>query len=138
VKEGDDCLATLRPNFLPNTLGLLMGYWWAIPPLLSNFNSPQGEFRPHILLLVTTKLSPNGLLEGSTVKIAAKRTNIRNFFGVVSERRSNKQKDHSFSSLFRNISQFFYFIPLFLFDCSNNDYSLWIDSTRVGRPQLAR
>jgi hypothetical protein len=26
VKEGDDCLATLRPNFLPNTLGLLMGY----------------------------------------------------------------------------------------------------------------
>jgi hypothetical protein len=26
VKEGDDCHATLRPNFLPNTLGLLMGY----------------------------------------------------------------------------------------------------------------
>jgi hypothetical protein len=47
----------------------LMGYWWAIPLLLTIFNSPQGEFRPHILLLLTTKLSPNGLLDGSTVKV---------------------------------------------------------------------
>jgi hypothetical protein len=75
------------------------------------------------------------------LKIAAKRTNIRNFFGVVlllfpKDEATSKKIIHYYSlhyiGIYLNI----------LLNISNryhhHEYSLWIDSREVGRPQLAR